>query len=832
MQEDKPWSGSNAPAPSVVRFGPYELNLRSAELRKNDLRIQLQDQPFQILVALLERPGEVVLREEIRKRLWPNDTVVEFDHSINAAVKRLRDVLRESAEKPRYIETLARRGYRFTGTVERGPSGSMKSPVDQPPATIGLPNGAGDSSRQAVFHKPWPVEPAASAAWWLPRPRMLISVILLGLLLAALGAWQYRRTARARWAREIALPEADRLVNAVRYPAAFGWLARAQQVIPRDLALNRMLREISHPLSIYSTPAGAGVHVKAYDDPDGQWLAIGQTPIENFLLPLGYYRWRIIKPGFRTVEGGAGFQSATIEFTLDREGSLPSEMVHVPKQDFQLFGLNPVHLEDYWMDKYEVTNKQFKEFIDKGGYENRQYWREKFVKDGRVLPWEQGIAVFRDTTGRPGPSSWEAGGYAAGHDDLPVSGVSWYEAAAYAEFAHKQIPTVYHWFRAARLGIWSDILAFSNFDRSGPVRVGLRQGLGPFGTFDMAGNVREWCWNAAEDRRYILGGAWNDERYVYSNMTAVSPFDRSPGNGFRCVKYQGDAPAHALTGAMPRSSRDYRAERPVSDRVYRILQGFYSYDRTGLQATTESVDDRSPYWRAERITFNAAYDRQRVIAWLYLPKTVRPPYQTVLYFPPRSARFLASIDEADIKRIDFLVKTGRAVLYPMYQGTYERRPMESLGPSAARDRVIQQCKDLRRSVDYLETRPDIARDRLGYYGLSDGARLGLILVAQEPRIRAAVFSMGGLSPERKPPEIDEINFAPHVRVPVLMLNGRYDLLWPAETDQLPGPMFRLLGTPESQKRSVLFDAGHVLMQQHDMKETLDWFDKYLGSTGK
>jgi eukaryotic-like serine/threonine-protein kinase len=829
-EEEKPWSSSDAPVPSVVRFGPYELDLRSAELRKNDFRIRLQDQPFQILVALLERPGEVVLREEIRKRLWPNGTVVEFDHGINAAVKRLRDVLHESAEKPRYIETLARRGYRFIGTVERGPSVPMELLVDKPLAAVGLPNGAGDSARQTVSDSRLLLEPAAAAAWGLPRPRILISVILSGLLFAALGTLQYYRTARARWVREIALPEADRLVNAGRYPAAFGWLVRARQVIPRDLALNRMLREISHPLSIYTIPAGASVHVKAYDDPDGQWLPIGQTPIKNFLLPVGYYRWKIMKTGFRTVEGGAGFQGATVEFTLDREGSVPPEMVLVPHDDFQLFSLNPVHLEDYWMDKYEVTNKQFKEFVDRGGYENRQYWREKFVKDGRVLPWEQAIAVFRDVTGRPGPSSWEAGSYTAGHDDLPVGGVSWYEAAAYAQFAHKQIPTVYHWFRAARLGIWSDILAFSNFDRSGPVRVGLRQGLGPFGTFDMAGNVREWCWNAAEDRRYILGGAWNDERYAYSNMTAVSPFDRSPGNGFRCVKYPGDALPHALTTPVTSPSRDYRAETPVSDRVYSILQGFYSYDRTELHATTESVDDRSPYWRAERITFNAAYDRQRVIAWLYIPKIVRPPYQTILYFPPRSARFLATIDDFDIKRIDFLVKTGRAVLYPMYQGTYERRPVESQGPSAERDRVIQQCKDLRRSVDYLETRPDIARDRLGYYGLSDGARLGLILVAQERRIRAAVFSMGGLSPERKPAEIDEINFAPRVRIPVLMLNGRYDLLWPAETNHFP--MFRLLGTPESQKRSVMFDAGHVLLQQQDMKETLGWFDTYLGVTGK
>src|SRR5436190_14907543 len=118
MENQEPRRNGNAPLPSVIHFGPYELNLRSAELLKDDLRIRLQDQPFQVLIALLERPGEVVLREEIRKRLWPDDTVVEFDHGINAAVKRLRDVLCESAEKPRYIETLARRGYRFIGNVE------------------------------------------------------------------------------------------------------------------------------------------------------------------------------------------------------------------------------------------------------------------------------------------------------------------------------------------------------------------------------------------------------------------------------------------------------------------------------------------------------------------------------------------------------------------------------------------------------------------------------------------------------------------------------------------------------------------------------------------
>src|SRR4051794_2145772 len=134
MKNQERGLNGDAPAPSVLCFGPYELDLRSGELLKNDVRIRLQDQPFQVLVALLERPGEVVLREELRSRLWPDDTIVEFDHGINAAVKRLRDVLCESAVKPRYIETLARRGYRFTGIVESRPGRPLETPIEQRPA--------------------------------------------------------------------------------------------------------------------------------------------------------------------------------------------------------------------------------------------------------------------------------------------------------------------------------------------------------------------------------------------------------------------------------------------------------------------------------------------------------------------------------------------------------------------------------------------------------------------------------------------------------------------------------------------------------------------------
>src|SRR5579864_4504554 len=106
----------------VVRFEPFELDARHAELRKHGVKLKLQDQPFQLLVRLLERPGELISREELRSQLWPADTFVDFDHSLNTAINRLRDCLGDVADRPRFIETVPRRGYRFVAPVQRLPS--------------------------------------------------------------------------------------------------------------------------------------------------------------------------------------------------------------------------------------------------------------------------------------------------------------------------------------------------------------------------------------------------------------------------------------------------------------------------------------------------------------------------------------------------------------------------------------------------------------------------------------------------------------------------------------------------------------------------------------
>ena len=154
----------------------------------------------------------------------------------------------------------------------------------------------------------------------------------------------------------------------------------------------------------------------------------------------------------------------------------------------------------YLVDTYEVTNEKFKRFVDEGGYRNPAFWQgQVFSKDGRDLSWQEAVVEFHDKTGEAGPATWEHGDYPAGQGDHPVCGVSWYEAGAYARFAGKSLPTIYHWEQAACLDQSTVIVPFSNFGPGGTAPVGRYWGMGGTGLYDMAGNVKEWCWNATDE---------------------------------------------------------------------------------------------------------------------------------------------------------------------------------------------------------------------------------------------------------------------------------------------------------------------------------------------
>src|SRR5262249_46624775 len=164
----------------------------------------------------------------------------------------------------------------------------------------------------------------------------------------------------------------------------------------------------------------------------------------------------------------------------------------------------------------------------------------------------------------PGPSTWELSSFPAGEGELPVGGISWYEAMAYAAFEGRALPTVRHWSRASgTTGTWGArwLVAASNFGGKGPLPVGRPRALGRFGAYAMAGNVREWCFNEEEGssgHRFLLGGGWNDPPYAFGDLYAQPPLDRSPTNGLRLVTYGNDRTGvEEAQKPIVRAFRDY-----------------------------------------------------------------------------------------------------------------------------------------------------------------------------------------------------------------------------------------------------------------------------------
>jgi formylglycine-generating enzyme required for sulfatase activity len=665
---------------------------------------------------------------------------------------------------------------------------------------------------------------------WLRTPGVAIPALVLLVALVAAATWAIVQSRRQAWARGVALPEIARLLEREQVDAAFRLGQQVERFIPGDPQLLDFERQYATRVAIATTPPGADVYVKGYLAVDADWLHVGRAPLDGARVPQGYLRWRITRDGSAPLERAA-FGLRPLQVSLQPPAETPAGMVRVPGGGFAFRDWASATLGDFWLDTYEVTNRQYKRFVDEGGYANRRFWTQPFVRSGAVLSWDDAMARLRDGTGRPGPSTWALGTYPDGQADHPVSGVSWYEAAAYAEFAGTRLPTVHQWLRAHAIPQASEILRVSNFGGRGTAAVGTHAGLSPYGNYDMAGNVREWCWNASGpdggSTRYILGGSWSEPAYRFPGPHLLEPWDRSPGNGFRTARDDGTRSA-ALEAPVPPISSEPTRERPVTAEVFQVYRNFYAYERTGLAPVVEDVDDSPLHWRSERITFNAAYGGERVIAYLFLPRNAEPPYQTIVYFPSGVARQSRSRDEMgfEVRFVDFLPRTGRAVLFLVYKGTFERHlDHPATVPFWTRDLVIAWSRDFSRAIDYLQTRPDVDRANIGYFSLSNP--LMPILSAIDGRIKAGAHVGTGLMSRQLPPEINPIHFAPRAKEPTLLVGGRYDFIGPVETSQ--EPLLRLLGAPDRHKRLALFETGHVVYPGPEMiREVLDWFDRYLG----
>ena len=650
-----------------------------------------------------------------------------------------------------------------------------------------------------------------------------------------------------RWAKTDGPAELARVVDRIQGleegPEAWEAFQLAREIAgfePDHPQLARLQDVYTRAITITSTPPGARVSVRYYGAPDSEWLNIGTTPLESARWPKGFTRLRIELDGHRQVEDviwNMEFVGTVFEYPLWPPGSLPEEMEWVPAGTFPLFMPGIDHLDEeptagFLMDRDPVTNAQYKRFVDAGGYRQPALWREPVIAAGRELSLAEAMTRFVDATGQPGPAGWEAGAFPPGEERLPVTGVSWYEAAAYATWATKTLPTIFHWNRVALTCASAQIIAQANLGGRGLVPVGSTHSMNRFGVRDLAGNVREWTQNptSSGDKRFLLGGGWNDPEYSFVDAWAQAALDRSPTSGLRCIRHVEPEPnLERLARAVDMPFRDFLSETPVPEPVFEFFLRQFRYDPSPLAARIEA-DEPTVVGRMQTVTLAAAYGGERMTVYVFVPEDTGERRQAVVLFPGSNAIHTRTFNPMDVRRADFLVRTGRTVVLPVLKGTYDRgSDLHSDYPNETahyRDHVIMWARDLGRTIDYLETRDDIDATKIGYYGLSWGGFMGAIMPAIEKRFRACVLYVAGLTFQRALPEVDAIHYIGRVTQPTLMLNGELDFFFPPETSQKP--MFELLGTPPEHKRRLTFQGGHSVPRVQTITETLAWFERYLG----
>jgi eukaryotic-like serine/threonine-protein kinase len=683
-----------------------------------------------------------------------------------------------------------------------------------------------------------------------PFPIVKWAIAALVVAAVAIGIWMSVRAKRIGEGRAM-ITRAQELVVQRKLPEAVDAANAAADIVPGDDRLRDVFTKATQDVSITSDPPGAAVFMQRFKGPAAR-VRVGTTPLKMPRCLRADYIVTVEKAGYAPVvrplsiapiyqqdfEGRR--MPGTLQVKFLEASKVPPGMVFVGGGPYRLQGWyrpteREVDLHDFFIDRYEVSNAEFSRFIRDGGYRRAELWKNL------PLPFDAAMTRFRDSTGLPGPRSWAGGVAPAGRENHPVTDVTWYEAAAFATWAGKQLPTIYEWEKAGRypgtrgasttfpwgfVAAGVDVTERTNFLGKGTVPVdSMPFGMSTWGAQHMAGNVSEWVRNAKPPGHAARGGSWNDATYAFGQTAGFPPFYSSPTVGFRCVKEtaSGDSGDFALN-----ENETIPVYKAVDERTYQDLRKAYDYPRTPLNARVIETHD-TPDWRREKIAYEVS--GKTVIAYLYLPRGFKPPFQVIHFAPAGDVESgLRSLSASIESKLSAHIRSGRAIFAVAMEGFIDRpRPASFEEPDERLaeyvDFVAGRVTEMRRGLDCLETRPDIDSKRIAFEADSAGTDTGVILCAVENRYRSVLFVGSGIDPTGvdATPAANRINFAPRMSAPKMMLQGRYDEVFPYAKQF--EPLYRLMREP---KKALIYEGPHVPPQEVYVRESQKWFDETLG----
>ena len=681
---------------------------------------------------------------------------------------------------------------------------------------------------------------------------MIAAVTATALLAAGIGGVFWSSQGKARAAALV--PRIQALAAQGKYSEAYPLAEQARRRLPDDSILNAVYADVTNEISVTSEPPGARVYIAMFgdssvaDSSDG--ALIGTTPVRRYVTARADYRVAVKAPGydparriasrFLTPSEGisAADRSITLDVRLSRAGSVPEGMVAIPGGRYQIVGHDigrgqAVDLAPFALDRFEVSNDRFAEFVRAGGYRNAALWS---VGGGAVAP-----ARFVDRTGLPAPRDWVNGAPPAGRGHFPVTGVSWHEAAAYCAWRGGRLPSLFEWEKASRDGRSSRfgiLMPWGQYDAEslGAVRANFSGtdtapvesfpfAISPYGIYNMAGNVKEWLVNRVGDGWGTAGGSWQDPMYLFSQVGSQS--DGSPVLGCRCVRPLAQGTSDAGLAALPVTTVA-PVYHPVGPAEYRALLEHYRYDPRPANPRGRTVVE-TPDWIRERLWIDGPKG-DSVLVYMFLPRNAEPPYQTLVHIGSTAAFGQSSIPRLVEDNFAGQIKAGRAVIAPVLTGMVEHQGAVNVRPPPAsvefRDLMVWHATEMRLAMDYAVTRPDVDSTRLGYIAVSLGAGSRLPFAAVDPRFRAVVLLAAGIDERIQPtlPEAANFNFAPYVKAPKLVVNGRQDEEHPWQTRGKP--LWDLLREP---KELLLVDgAGHHVPADVRTPRINAFLDRTLG----